>query len=396
MTTTINVLWIDDEHNHDEFIPFIIQAENKGIFLEGFASYEDGFKSLQSNIDYYDVILLDALFFETNTSETVKSTGLGAALVKISELKSRKHFPHFILSGQLSFTKESNHLLEAHKLSCYDKKNPDDVKELLHDIIIEAQRQPITQIKQKYHDVLSICTKEYIGLSHFDRVLQLAKEIEDMAIIKLEQDSLNPIRKTIEGIFEKFNKIGLLPDEVHQGFGNINKSSLFLSGKHEDYSSNAPLIAPSAAEGLYRLLILSQDASHSSGNNLRADEYLSKSPNKYLYVSTIFLLFDLLSYFKLYFDTHQDKIANQSLWKLKTTSKTSNSIENKSADWVFGSISKVAENGYGTFLAHDESFNTGIPPYLMEKHSLTKGNTLQVKVKLNHSDKYFIRDIRKL
>lgn len=58
-----NVLWIDDQCKDQELKQFIIKAYNNGIKLDGYQSYEEGFEVLEKNIETYDAILLDGMFF---------------------------------------------------------------------------------------------------------------------------------------------------------------------------------------------------------------------------------------------------------------------------------------------------------------------------------------------
>ena len=111
MSKTYHVLWVDDEHDDPDLLPFVIQAEQKNIFLDGFSNFEDGFNALEGDINHYDAILLDALFFENSDSKTPNPAGLGSALKKINELLDRKAFPHFVLSGQTTFTDVTNPII---------------------------------------------------------------------------------------------------------------------------------------------------------------------------------------------------------------------------------------------------------------------------------------------
>ena len=149
MSKTYNILWIDDEHDHPEMEPFMIQAETFGIILNGFSNFKEGFANLNENLNHYDAILLDALFLENENSETVNKKGLGASIAKIHQLKSKKVLPFFVLSGQPTFTEKENDILEANNLKCYNKKNLEDVKKLLHDMRAEADMQIDLQIKRK-------------------------------------------------------------------------------------------------------------------------------------------------------------------------------------------------------------------------------------------------------
>ena len=51
MSKIYNILWIDDEHNDEALLPFILQAEQQGILLEGYGSFKEGFNALEANIN---------------------------------------------------------------------------------------------------------------------------------------------------------------------------------------------------------------------------------------------------------------------------------------------------------------------------------------------------------
>ena len=154
-----NILWIDDQHNDPEMIQFAIEAENKGLVLEGYESSEEGFIALENKFEYFDLILLDGLFFEKKGQErgTEDESGIGSAIAKINELRARKIFPWFVLSGKDKFTKGENTLLKANKAECYDKTNPSDVEKLFNDMRSAAIKQPDTQLKHKFASLLEIC-----------------------------------------------------------------------------------------------------------------------------------------------------------------------------------------------------------------------------------------------
>jgi hypothetical protein len=316
MSKTYNILWIDDEHNDEALLPFILQAEQQNIILDGYGSFKEGFNTIEANINYYDVILLDALFFEDEKSETPNPAGLGSAIQKINELRNKKSFPYFVLSGQSHFTEVINPILEAFKLRCYNKKNPEDVKELLNNIKKEAEQQEITQLKHKYPSAFSLCEDKYIGSKEFSRVLQIMKDIENPENITNQQDALTPMRKILEAIFEKLNCLGLIPDVIQNGIGKFNRASNFLAGRNKEYIYNELLIHPVIAECLKHLAAFTQDASHKEGNRLDADTYLSNTKNKYLYQSLCFSLLEVLDYLKPFIDNNSDKTINQSKWEL--------------------------------------------------------------------------------
>ena len=314
-----NVLWIDDQYNDPEMIQFAIEAENNGLILEGYKSSEEGFIALENKFEHFDLILLDGLFFEKKDQEigTEDEYGIGSAIGKINELKARKIFPWFVLSGKDKFTKGENILLKANKAECYDKTNPSDVLRLFEDMSFAASKQPDTQLKHKYSDLLEICSDNLIGNDNYSRLIDLIKHIENDTKITGGEDMLISMRKIIEGLFSTLGKYQIIPIEIVGAKGWINGSSLFLSGKHSDYKINEEIIPSIIALNIHKLLIVLQDGSHAYGDlKYKVDSYIKNSEYDYFLRSCIYSLFDLLVYFKTFIDDNSDKTINQTKWKL--------------------------------------------------------------------------------
>ena len=186
------VLWIDDQYNDPLMIQFAIEADNNRICLDGHSSFEEGFKALEKNLEQYDVILLDGLFFEKKGQEagTEDESGIGMAIARINELKSKKVFPWFVLSGKDAFTKSENSILRANKVQCFDKTNPSDVLQLFEEIKKAAKTQSDFQLKHQYNNILEICSEKYIGTNQFERVFSLIKDLENKERIEKTRELL--------------------------------------------------------------------------------------------------------------------------------------------------------------------------------------------------------------
>lgn len=316
------VLWIDDQYNDPAMQQFEIEAANNDFNLDGYPSFEEGFEALEKNLESYDVVLLDGLFFENKGQVvgTESEVGLGMAIAKINELRSQKVFPWFVLSGKDKFTKDDNSIIKANKAQCFDKTNPSDIKKLFIEMKDAAKNQPDYHLKLKYEELLKICEEKYIGKGQFLRIFSLIKDVSNIERIKNTEDMFNPIRKIIEALFSRLENLGVLPKEVTA----LNGKSYFLStykNKNQDknnYIHNKEFIHPLVAENIHRLLIIIQDASHEKEDSiLRVSEYLKDSNSDFLYRSSVYLLFDILSWFKDFIDTHDKIEENEKLWKKK-------------------------------------------------------------------------------
>lgn len=368
------ILWIDDQYKDPRMKEFTIEAENKGLMLHGYTSFEEGFEALERNIDFYDVILLDGLFFEKKEQEvgTEDEVGIGMAIAKINELKNRKVFPWFVLSGKDKFTKVENSLLKANNVRCFDKTNRNDITELFEVIKTAAADQPDIQLKHKYNQLLETCTNEFLGEEQYARLFKLIKDIENPEKISYTEDLLNLIRKIIERIFIRMSELGIIPDDIISNRGWINGSSLFLANKHLEYEQLEVITPKVISENIHRLLNIIQDASHGEGDlKLKVDQYLRSTQTDYLYRSCVYLLFDIIFWFKDLVSNNKDVEANKSNWKRK---------ENNDK-WIMGTVIQIAENGWGTFLPDNDINTISIPPDMVKFNEIIKEQKITITTK---------------
>lgn len=386
----IKVLWIDDQHDDAEMIQFQIEAEHEGFLLEGYKSFEEGFEALERNLDLYDVILLDGMFFEKKGQDlgTEDEVGIGMAIARINELKTLKVFPFFVLSGKENFTKTENPFLKANKSKCFDKTNPSDITRLFNELRMAALELPDAQLKHKYQNVLEACSSDLLGEENFSRLLLLAKHVEDMVITSNTEDMLNSLRKIIERIFICLGEKEIIPQTILNNRGWINGCRRFLRNNHSEFEQVSELVPRLVSENIYRLLNIVQDASHAEGElRFNVDAYIKSSKSDYFYRSCIFLLFDLILWFKEFLPANSDIALNKTGWKTKWIH----------GEWIFGTVEKVAENSWWRFLPNDFSSKIGIPPYIAEKNELTEGLKIKIRTKLSScGGKIHVTDVHKL
>ncbi|MFN9111889.1 MAG: hypothetical protein ACK5XN_17635 [Bacteroidota bacterium] len=383
------VLWIDDQHKDSEMLQFAIEADNEGLFLEGYSSFEEGFEVLERKPEYFDLILLDGLFFEKKgqVSGTEDESGIGMAIARINELKSRKVFPWFVLSGKDKFTKGENSLLKANKARCFDKTNPTDVVQLFADMKAAAREQPDAQLKYKYAHLLEVCSEQFLGTEHFARLIALIKQVESADKLVNTEDLLNPIRKIIERVFTRMAENGIIPQAIIDNKGWINGASKFLANKHQEYEHVSEIAPPLVRESIHRLVNVIQDASHGEGElRLKVDQYLKNASSDYFHRSCVYLLFDLLLWFKAFIESNPDHESNKARWKDKVNS----------GDWITGTVSRIANDGWGTFQPENSNFPLSILPKMVIEHTLNANDSIKVLTEPSpDGTKTFIVSIRK-
>lgn len=374
------VIWFDDEH--ENFQSMKDEALLEKVQLIGYSNAKDGIPELKNNYKAYDAVILDGLFLTSteHSGTDMDQTAFGEVAKVINELKAKGIImPWFIYSGQISFVKDKNVLVDVLKDSSFangkvfDKNKDDDFDELLIEIKRAADNQIISQYRHKYPNAFALCSDQYLGDKQFDRVLKIIQDIENAEKIENSQDQLNPLRKIVEAIFKKLSDKRLIPEEIFNNPGWINGCSYFLANKHIGFKQNDVYVLPVIAENFHRLLNIIQDASHGEGNlNLGVDKYIADQKNHYLYISCIYLLLDIMDWFKKFVDNNPDNDKN----KLKWTKKE---IESPviDGDWIPGKIVKI-ENGWGTFKPNSGSPTISIIPTMVTEFTLALDNELEV------------------
>lgn len=310
---TYNILWVDDECNDKEMIQFQVDAEGEGILLNGFTSFEEAFEILESKITFYDAILLDGMFFEKK-DQVVGSedeVGIGMAIAKINEIKSKKAFPWFVLSAKDKFTKGNNSFLAANKARCFDKTNPNDVVELFKEIKKAADEQGDTQTRHRYQRVFEVCSEKYIGINASNDLLSILKKENAEKAFSDPVLYFTPLRKIMEDLFSTYNKFGLLPDVFIKPVA-LNETSKFLSGAIEKgYQLDKPVFTKVVSDYVRSILAVCQPAAHRA----EIDEFVAEVNTPYLLLSITYQLLDVLIWSKNYFDKNNNVALNQSRFK---------------------------------------------------------------------------------
>jgi hypothetical protein len=290
-----NVLWIDDQYKDPEMIQFAIEADNEGLALEGFSSFEEGFEALVRNLEHFDVILLDGLFFEKKGQETgtEDETGIGMAIAKINELKGRKVFSWFVLSGKDKFTKGENSLLKANKAKCFDKTNPDDVTRLFVEMKAAASQQKDAQIRHEHEEVFSIFTAGYLPSEVEIQVLDLIKD--DLPFTRVEIKSmLTNIRSIHESCILSLESIGVIPDST----APLNSILKHLSGNKTAASNWQPTTYEYQNDAIENLNKWLYFTCGKYIHNLRDENYNGYMISKYAVESMRSGLLELLLWFR--------------------------------------------------------------------------------------------------
>ncbi len=295
MNKEYKILWVDDQHQDKEMIQFIIDAESEGLLLDGYASFEEAFEVLEKHIPIFDAILLDGMFFERKdqVAGTEDEVGIGMAIARINELKSKKVFPWFVLSGKDQFTKSKNSILTANRKRCFDKTNPKDVVELFTVIKQEADQQVDTQIRHNHKDIFSVFTNGYLPKEIELQVFDLIKS--PLPVTRVEMKSmLSNIRSIHESCLLQLEAIKVLPD-ADAAFSSVVKHLSGNKNPANGYKATSKEYQNDAIENLNKWLYFTCGKYI---HNLKDENYNGYMISKYAAESLRNGILELLLWFK--------------------------------------------------------------------------------------------------
>lgn len=228
---TYKVIWFDDEH--EKFKPIKDEARLNDVQLIGYSNSEEGIPELKNNYKDYDAVILDGLFFkvEGQKGTDIDQTAFGEVAKVLNELKAKGIIlPWFIYSGQPSFVKDKNVLVDVLKDSSFangkifDKNKDEDFIELLSEIKKAADSNPERKIKISNPEIFSIFEQGILPVEIETQILSIF--LNPLPSNKAELKAfLTNIRSIQESIFIKLEGIGVLQSGL-----TFNQKNIHLSG----------------------------------------------------------------------------------------------------------------------------------------------------------------------
>lgn len=385
------VLWIDDEiEKQDAFIDI---AYRNGIDLSEFSTSREGIAELIENLHSYVGIILDAKVFKDSVDEVADIDGLYYSIHKISELRSKRFIPVFVFTGQPDLL--GNDMFQKSLGDIKIFKKGLEINELLAEVKIAADQLIESHLKHKYSDAFEICIDHYIGLSADKLLMKSLLIIEDGYETFFNVDSFTDVRKIFELLFDKLNKLNIIPDSLFNGKGWINGCSRYLNRESSEFILDEGVIHPLAGFMQRIILNILQDASHEIPEklNLKVGQFVNQNKTGNLFKGIVYQVLDLLIYFRHFIDEHPDPGKNKLLWK--EIPKSNPNADNST--WIKGSVTKIAENGYGTFQPDDGSKTVSIIPSKVIELKLIEGNSIEISTAFDDArQKTIITQLRKL
>ena len=319
MKTKYEVIWIDDEWEKMDAFKEECEVIHQ-IYLHPFSTQKPGMDEFDKNPKKWDAIILDARL----EKDGVGVTGLREAVTHINQVSLSHKIPYFISTGQPDLM--GNETFEQ-AFGKYYIKGRDDQK-LIEDIKVAAGKSSRFQTKTIYLDAIE--QLESIDAWCCEKILDI---LEAMHFPEKDIDPLlyyNPLRQTLEYIFRKANKAGIIPDEFigkEKDDVNLNQCVQFLSGGNADWigirfgGAKESVVPVHIKNMMFQVLNLGNINSHSrtldDDEQKRLGAYFKENVcnSRYLIFSLALQICEIGIFMGKYIDVHKDSSENKKQFK---------------------------------------------------------------------------------
>jgi len=374
-----DVLWIEDESEKNP--NFVALCEIKGINITIKENSEAGLRELKRRDVNYDAVILDAKV-KMNMDSSPNLEGLRAARDYLLGLKGREFIPHFIYTGQTDYQESS--LFEESYGKYYVKTEHDEL--LVNDILKAVEDRPNAMIKSRYPEVFELFKNGFIDIEYEKHLLKILRSISDDGTKLDDELFFNQLRQMLEVAMRRANDAGILHDECMSKKGEVilQLSSLFLSGFEIDAlgikckQTHFPKIISNHVREIIDITNVGSHADKDGKDQSEANlkEYRKKLNTPYLLYSLTFKLMDVLLWFSEYIKENNNIELNKSYWVDLSESDVSSK-----GKWIIGTVTKVADNGFGTLILDGGSESLSIIPKMVSELQIQENDRLRVTTK---------------
>lgn len=320
MKTKYEVIWIDDEWERMDAFKEECEVIHQ-IYLHPFQTQKAGMDEFDKNPKKWDAIILDAKL----EKDGVGVAGLREAVTHINQVSLSHKIPYFISTGQPDLM--GNETFEQ-AFGKYYIKERDDQK-LIEDIKMAAGKSSRFQTKTIYLDAIE-------QLQSFDDAWCCEKILDILEAMHFPEKSIdpllyyNPLRQTLEYIFRKANRAGVIPDEFigkEKDDVNLNQCVHFLSGGNADWigirfgGAKESVVPVHIKNMMFQILNLGNINSHSrtldDEEQKRLGAYFKENVcnTRYLIFSLALQICEIGIFMGKYIDTHKDSSENKKQFK---------------------------------------------------------------------------------
>ena len=340
-TNVYNIVWADDEI--DALLDrYKERFQDNGFQIIGVA--HDG-KELEAKIaelaSKIDAVIVDANFPSTSLDDEFSErniSGLDYAY-SLFAFSYKRSIPFFV------FTQRSDELLEVkfedkpdfrnefkrHKN--WFKKNDDKELKALFKAIkeeVEYRRSDAFLVRNKYRKEFEAALLIDDAETNLEKGLLYLYEENKW---RTTQDYFNPARKIVERMVTKCEEMKILPPQT-----SLNNASKLFSGMvNDNHEGLKEAVMPRPlAESLFHFLKITQDGSHDANDmSLGVDKYVRETKNINLYRSILYIVMDLLLWFKSAAEKYKGN--TNPLWeeKFKYEGKVCKDFDNRYREYFY-------------------------------------------------------------
>jgi len=352
----IQVLWVDDEFKTD-FVGF---AEQVGIDIHHKKSALEGKAELERNHSSYHAVILDAKGILNPEDKTTDLKGLALLRDYLMALNATQYLPYFIFTGQPGYQTNEDFI---DMFGDFYTKGKDE-EQLMAAIKDAVQKKDEYIIHQKYSKVFQ-SVKTLLDPDTHRFLTDLLKHIQHQDHQFDETLYYTKIRIILESLFRLANKAGLLHDKcINGGKVNLSESSLFLSGldaKKTGVKNSQPHFPILISNAVKDIIFITGAASHTQNpqtKDINLNAYREQMDTPYLLYRLCFQLLDIIIWFDHYLKANPNAAENCKQWQ-DIGAPNSPAILN-------GTVSKIADNGFGTFIPNNGQAPISIIPKMVK------------------------------
>ena len=207
MNERLNVLWLDDEHEHfNELKAYLF---NHSIDVECFKSQKGALEALQNRSIQFDAILCDIQILENETSESESNRHLIPFINGIKELEI--DLDPVILTGQGEKNRNEIDIMLTFldgKTILY-KRDPDVQPKIVEALKKKASARPLFQLKRTFKYVHELFQNGFLD------EMALLPFKEYFSAHRLNLEHCNQLRQTLESLYRNLAQAQILPATVY-------------------------------------------------------------------------------------------------------------------------------------------------------------------------------------
>lgn len=314
-----SLLWIEDNPTSD----FITVAKSYDFDVQIHECAVPGMAELERDPRKFHAVILDVLGHLESKTEEPSEKSLFYCINKLKTLESKGIYIPFVIYSANANNQFSDERFDIVTSDIYKfRKDLSGTRDMFKAINNLLANKLNVQIEKDYHLAFELCTDKYIGQKYYKDLLSILLIVEDKTKIHEYDNYIQKIRYILEGISNKFSRIGIIPQKgvshkfISQNLlpNNVNVNWEFdvLMGKASGLANSKELFHPLICDLIEHVIDISEDGHHKKSDlTLHVIDYVQKNNAKYVFNGIVFYLLEIMMWCKKVFDdnTNMDKNA---------------------------------------------------------------------------------------